>query len=130
MKLSKIDFKTLVNIVYTLVAMFIMYFFGSFISQLLSTFIIIPGNIIGMGLLYLSLELKLVQFHRIKATGDFLLKHLSLFFIPFGVSIMKYYHLLKGNTIYFIIILLVSTVAALTLSALVVEKVTGGKTVE
>lgn len=126
MKGLYLTYKTiLIDATYTLAVMFLVYLIGSFISGRIASYITLPGNIIGMAILYLLLEVKLISYQRIKTTADFLLKHLSLFFIPFGVSILKYYGLLKGNTLYFLLILCVSTLVALSLSSLAIERLGG-----
>ena len=82
-----------------------------------------PGNIIGMGLLFFLLQIKVVNFNRIKETGDFILKHFSLFFIPFGVSILKYYPMIKDKIIAIVGVITLATILSLVMSVLVAKKV-------
>jgi len=110
------------NIIYTLVVICSLYFIGTGISSVIEPIIIIPGNLIGMGLLYLALTFKWVNMDRIKNTGDFLLKHMSLFFIPFGVSIVSYYALIKNDLLSIIIIVVLSTVISMIVTAKVIDK--------
>lgn len=123
---SLLEPQLIINIVYTLLTMFGLYYIGTLVSSFIASVIVIPGNIIGMLLLFILLELKVVNYQRIKKTGNFLLKHLSLFFIPFGVSILKYYNLFDGKALQFLLIIFISTILAFTFSALVVNKLSGG----
>ena len=57
----------------------------------------IPGSVLGMLLLFLALNLKLVKVESIETVGTFLLDNLSVFFVPAGVGIMVYYPLIKDQ---------------------------------
>jgi len=107
--------------------MTLIYFTGNLLSGLIGSVIVIPGNLIGMGILYLLLTIKLVKLDRIKATGDYLLKHMSLFFIPFGVSILKYFDLIKMDVIPLVFIVIVTTTIAMLVSAKVVDLMVKGE---
>lgn len=109
------------NVIYTLALIIAIYFTGNTLSQLLSSFIVIPGNLIGMGILYLLLSSKLVKLNRIKETGDYLLKHMSLFFIPFGVSILKYFDLIKMDILPLLLVVIITTSLAMLISAKIVD---------
>lgn len=115
------------NIIYTLIVIVSLYFLGTGISSVIAPIIIIPGNLIGMGLLYIGLTLKWVNIDRIKETGDYLLKHMSLFFIPFGVSVVSYYDLIKMDLISILLIVVVSTVVAMLVTAKVIDKAMEGR---
>ena len=115
----------MINVIVTLIMIVSIYLVGNTISDLISHFILIPGNLIGMGILYVLLSLKLVTVDYIKTAGDYLLKHMSLFFIPFGVSILLYFDLIKDQFVAISIITLVSTVFSMWLAAKVVDKFVG-----
>lgn len=61
---------------------------GNILSQVL--YIKLPGSIIGMIILFLLLELKIVELKQIEAGANFLLAELLLFFIPASVGIIEY----------------------------------------
>lgn len=113
----------LMNILYTTCVIGSIYYLGQWLSELISGFIVMPGNIIGMGILFLLLQLKIVNFNRIKQTGDFILKHFSLFFIPFGVSILKYYPMIKDKIVVIVGVITLATIMSLIMSVLVAKKV-------
>lgn len=54
----------------------------------------IPGPVIGMGLLLAALVLKGGPSAELQQTAGHLLQHLSLLFVPAGVGIMLYFHLM------------------------------------
>ena len=51
----------------------------------------IPGPVIGMALLLVTLALRPALLAKIKATGTTLLSHLSLLFVPAGVGVMVHF---------------------------------------
>jgi len=77
----------------------------------------IPGNVLGIGLLLLALNLQLVRSQWVEDAVELLLSHLSLFFVPAGVGVMVYFDLLAAEWLP----IMVSTV----LSTFVVMAVTG-----
>lgn len=70
-------------------AFYILFFFftGEFISSLINDFI--PGNVIGMILLFLALVFKLVKPIKLKRISTVLTQNMGLFFIPAGVGLMN-----------------------------------------
>ncbi|MGG4268470.1 CidA/LrgA family protein [Peribacillus simplex] len=48
----------------------------------------IPGNVIGMILLFCLLQMKVIKVEWIELTSGFLVKHLAFFFIPISISLM------------------------------------------
>ena len=86
---------------------------------------IVPGSVIGMLLLFLSLCLKIVKPGQIKAVAGFLTKNMSLFFVPAGVGIMVYFDVLKDGWPFIVVASVLSTWAVLIVVSLIQEK--GGK---
>lgn len=69
---------------------FIVLFFyalGEFVAWLLGGFI--PGNVIGMMLLFVALCLRIVKPERLKSVAKFLCDNMALFFVPAGVGIVN-----------------------------------------
>lgn len=62
------------------------YLLGTVLSKTTGEFI--PGSVIGMILLLLSLQLKLVKPKYIKTVAINLTQNMALFFVPVGVGIM------------------------------------------
>lgn len=61
---------------------------GNSLSELIG--IGIPGNLLGMAILFGLLEKKVLSLEWIKAGADFLIAELLLFFIPSAIGVMQY----------------------------------------
>lgn len=94
---------------------------GELISSLCSDFIKIPGTIVGMIILFLLLQFKIIKEETIKEVSDFLLNNMALFFVPAGVSLINSLGLIGEN----MVVLLLSVTAA----TMIIMFVTG-KTVD
>ena len=55
----------------------------------------VQGSIIGILLLFLSFQTKLLKPTAIEDTANFLLNHLTILFVPAGVGLMQYYGAIK-----------------------------------
>lgn len=84
---------------------------GNFISSLIDGYI--SGNIIGMILLFIALNLKLVKPETVKPIAKFLLGTMALFFVPFGVGLMVSYELILENIWEITVITIISTILVL-----------------
>ncbi len=73
----------------------------------------IPGNVIGMVILTMSLMLGIVRLEQVKPVADGLLKYLALLFVPPGVGLLLYGDLLKASWLAIGVSLVVSTVIVL-----------------
>ena len=62
------------------------YFAGELVSKLLH--LPIPGNIIGMILLFLLLTSNIVKVEKVEPLANFFLDHLAFFFIPASVGLI------------------------------------------
>ena len=107
---------------------------GELISSLISNIITMPGTIIGMIILFLLLQFKVISEEKIKDVADFLLGNMAFFFVPAGVSIINYFDILKSTVLQLLVICVVSTIVTFAVTAYVVtltvklmEKKKGGK---
>ncbi|MCM1164094.1 MAG: CidA/LrgA family protein [Muribaculaceae bacterium] len=57
----------------------------------------VPSSIIGMMLLTLALQLKVVDLHHVAGVSDFLVGNLGFFFIPAGVGLLGYADLISNQ---------------------------------
>jgi len=73
----------------------------------------IPGSIFGLILLFLTLNLRLIPLDYVLPSGSFLLKYITLFFVPVGVGLLQYSELLSTHWLTIVVSSLVSTVATL-----------------
>lgn len=95
------------------------YFLGELIQK--TTGFPVPGNVIGMLLLFIGLYSGAVKLEKISRISDFLLENLSFFFLPAGVSLMTSFALLKGKWTSILEISFISTVVILVVTGLTVE---------
>ncbi|MDI3534602.1 MAG: holin-like protein [Thermosediminibacterales bacterium] len=105
--------------IFGLIILFGCQYTGSYIRNILN--IPIPGNVIGMIILFSLLYSGILKEKHIKDVSDFLLKNLSLFFIPASVGLIMYVNIFKehGAKIFFLTIL--SYILVLVITGLVVE---------
>ncbi len=77
----------------------------------------IPGPVIGMALLLATLAVRPALLTRIKATGNTLLSHLSLLFVPAGVGVMVHFARLADEGVAIIAAVVGSTLLAIVATA-------------
>ena len=85
--------------------------FGELVVWL--TGITIPSSIIGMLLLTLLLQTKIIKEEWVKSVSDFLISNLGFFFVPPGVALMLYLDIIKAEFIPIVVATVVSTVLVL-----------------
>lgn len=95
------------------------YFIGEMVSVFLP--IPLPGNLIGMLLLLILLSLRIVHLDQISTISDFLLGHLSFFFIPAGVGLLSVLSLIQHTWLAILILCLVTTFLTMGFSGKFVE---------
>ena len=81
----------------------------------------IPGPVIGMLLLFCYLLARPQVVQRLAPDALALLRHLSLLFIPAGVGVMVHAHRIADEWPALLVALVVSTVASLATTALVLK---------
>ncbi len=74
---------------------------------------ILPSSVIGMVLLFATLQLKIVKEESVRAFVEFIVGNMSMFFIPPAVGIVVAMPLIKGELLPISITIIVSTVAVL-----------------
>lgn len=94
-----------------------------FLGEILNRFlgIPIPGNVLGMIILLAGLVTKVIKLSYIEHISEFLLKHLSFFFVPAGVGIISSLDILKGNWISILAIVFISTVLVTAATGITVQ---------
>ncbi|MDG5799898.1 CidA/LrgA family protein [Marinilabiliaceae bacterium ANBcel2] len=96
---------------YGIFIIFLFYAAGNLISMLINE--VIPGNVIGMLLLFVCLCCKVVNPEKVKPVSDFILRHMALYFVPVGVGLMVTTHYFSGAGVAIVVSMLVSTVLVL-----------------
>lgn len=99
----------------------LIYFAGNLISSLISDFIVIPGNIVGMIILLILLSTNTMKLSLIEETGNFMLKYMGFFFVPLIAGIMDSYKLIEDSIFQVLIILTVSCILVMFISSKVTD---------
>jgi putative effector of murein hydrolase LrgA (UPF0299 family) len=81
----------------------------------------VPGPVIGMLILFCALVVRPTLLDKIQSTGDALLQHLSLLFVPAGVGIFVTAGSLHGQWLAIVGAVIGSTLATLAVTALVMR---------
>jgi holin-like protein len=81
----------------------------------------VPGPVLGMLFLLVALGLRGGPSEALQGTGQGLLQHLSLLFVPAGTGIIVHLHRVADEWLALSIALLASTVATLAVTALVMK---------
>lgn len=82
----------------------------------------IPGNVSGMILLALALQLKVVRREWINKAATFLIENLSLLFVPAGVGVMAYFNVVKRSWLPISVSVIVSTVLVLIFTGVLEDR--------
>jgi holin-like protein len=96
------------------------YFIGEMLSMLIHGFI--PGSIIGMILLFLSLFFKILDPSNVRSTATILTKNMAVFFVPAAVGMMAYWEVVSKNFFAIVLSIAISTILTLVTVALIQEK--------
>lgn len=99
---------------------FLFLFLGELLVSLIE--MPIPGNILGMILVFAALKLKLIKIQSVKPASDKLLKYMVLFFIPYGVGLMSYFDFIKTNWNTLVLATGLSTLITLYVTAIIQQK--------
>jgi len=78
----------------------------------------IPGSILGIVVVFILLETKILRLEWIELGANWLLAELLLFFIPAAVGIMKYFPILEAEGLQILVVVLFSTVIVMVSSGL------------
>ncbi len=81
----------------------------------------LPGNVIGMLLLFIALQMKWLKLEQVKGAADLLLSHMMLFFAPIIVGTIAYANQLQDNLWLMIAVITAGTLAVLVGSGLSVK---------
>ena len=100
---------------------------GEYISSIIQNIIVIPGNIIGMILLFLLLQFKVIKLDNVSELDDLLINNMAIFFVPAGVSLIRSLDLISENIFVLLMTIFFSTIAVMYITGFVVEKMINNK---
>ncbi|HBG0166334.1 TPA: CidA/LrgA family protein [Clostridioides difficile] len=95
---------------------------GEYISSFIQGIILIPGGIVGMLLLFLLLQFKVLDLSSIENVSGFFLDNMAIFFIPAGVSLIKSLDLIRENVLVLLLVICLSTLIVMYTTGIIVEK--------
>jgi holin-like protein len=98
------------------------YFLGMWVSDLIRPVILIPGNILGMGILLALLSFNIVKIENIEKTSGLLLKHMGFFFIPLCVTLYITFDYISDIWVQIVVILVISNTFVMTVTGKTVQK--------
>ncbi|MDF2791370.1 MAG: holin-like protein [Neobacillus sp.] len=87
----------------------------------------IPGSMFGLILLFLALYFRIVKLEWVEKGAKWLMAELLLFFVPSAVGIVNYDDILSLQGAEIVLLIGISTVIVLGMTALVAETITGRK---
>ncbi|HGH0460950.1 TPA: CidA/LrgA family protein [Clostridioides difficile] len=99
-----------------------MWVIGEYISSFIQGIILIPGSIVGMLLLFLLLQFKVLDLSSIENVSGFFLDNMAIFFIPAGVSLIKSLDLIRENVLVLLLVICLSTLIVMYTTGIIVEK--------
>ena len=94
---------------------------GEFITSLLP--FKFSASVLSMLILLLLLAVKAVKYENIKPTSDFLLGNMALLFVPLGVSLLEYTHIISANLVLFAVVVLFTTPVVYAVTAFTAQAV-------
>lgn len=90
---------------------------GNLFSTLSGGFI--PGSVIGMVLMFISLLSGIVKDYQIRNVAAFLTDNMTMFFLPAFMGIMDLWGIIKMNILAWVVVVIVSTIMVLLSTAFV-----------
>lgn len=82
----------------------------SYLLKLVFPNLFFPGSLIGMILLFIGLNFKIIKYSWIESVGEFFVNNMGFFFIPAAVSIMNYFGIIQPIWWKLLLIIMISFV--------------------
>lgn len=83
----------------------------------------IPGSILGIVLLFILLQTKVIKLKWIEQGANWLLAELLLFFIPSAVGVMQYIPLLENEGLQILLVVVLSTIIVMLSSGMIASRI-------
>ncbi|WP_010677375.1 CidA/LrgA family protein [Bacillus timonensis] len=100
-------------------------FLGAAVKEVLP--LPIPASMFGLALLFLALYFKIIKLEWVEAGANWLMAELLLFFVPSAVGIVNYDEIISIKGLEIVILIAISTITVMGLTALIAEKISGRK---
>ena len=82
----------------------------------------VPGNVIGMVLLFASLQAKIVKPESVEKVSEFLTKNMTIMFLPPSIGLIASYKILGNNIVTIVLAIVVSTMMVLAVVGKMMDK--------
>ena len=92
---------------------------GVFLAEILP--LPIPGNVLGLLILFILLCTKIIKVEQIKTVSDFFLDHLAFFFIPAGVGLISSFGVIKEIWVKLLLVCIITTFITMAATGKIVE---------
>ncbi len=103
-----------------ILALYGIFLAGNWIQQTFN--LIVPGSVIGMIIFFILLLTKGIKVTWMEEGTKLIVNHLTLFFIPATVGVINYFDLFYGKGLLVILIVLISTILVMGISARVSQR--------
>ena len=107
------------SVIAALTLLLIFQLIGEMLAGLLS--VPVPGPVIGMALLFITLLIRGGPSEELRSTSNTLLQNLSLLFIPAGAGLLLHLHRLADDWLPLTLAVVISTLLSMAVSALVIK---------
>lgn len=97
------------------------YLMGEFLAS--SLHLPVPGNILGMVILFILLLTNIVKVDNISTVTSFLLDHLAFFFIPAGVGLMASIGIIKSTWWQLLVVCISTTIIIIGVTGIIVQSI-------
>jgi holin-like protein len=87
----------------------------------------IPASMFGLFLLFLALCFKIIKLEWVEQGATWLMAELLLFFVPSAVGVVNYQQIISIQGAEIVVLIAVSTIIVMGMTALTAEKITGRK---
>lgn len=104
---------------------FLFLLLGEGISLLLADYLVVPGSVVGMLLLFFVLHFDWLALEKVDEVGSWLTDNMAIFFVPAGVGLITNFDLLAEFWLQLLVIVIVTVVIMMTFVGKVVGKIIG-----
>lgn len=77
----------------------------------------LPGNVLGMTLLFLALAVGLVKLCHVENAADFFLQNMAFFFLPACLGVIDVFPVIKSDLLAILAVILITTVITAAVTA-------------
>ena len=104
---------------------FLFYFIGELVSYFTGGFI--PGSVLGMVFLFLSLLLKIIKPEKVKSAANFMTSNMGVFYVPAGVGLMTSVGVLRESWAVITVVCVLTTLLVMMTVGFMQQRLGNGK---